>query len=92
MSCPRCSPVTVTVTAAAVGDVCDNCVYEFNPAQGAAIFGQEIQALDSATFSWSETAEVVYTSGDLALVSTYTVDLVQSLPLGNRRRLATRPA
>ena len=65
-----------------VGDACDNCIYGFNPAQGQAIFGQEIQALDSETFSWPEPAEVVYASGDLALVSTYTVDLVQALPLG----------
>ena len=65
-----------------MGDFCDNCIYGPNPVQGAAIFGQAIKALDSETFSWDEPAEVVYASGDLALVSTYMVDLVQTLPLG----------
>jgi len=65
-----------------VGDVCDNCIYGPNPTQGPAIFGQQIQALNSETFSWDDPAEIVYVRGDLALVSTYTVDLVQSLPLG----------
>ena len=50
--------------------------------QGPAIFGQQIQALDQTTFSWDEPAEFVYASGELALVSSYTVDLVQTLPLG----------
>ena len=66
----------------AVGDFCDNCIYGPNPVQGAAIFGQEIEALDIQTFFWGEPAEVVYASGDLALASAYTVDLVQTLPLG----------
>ncbi len=66
----------------AVGDACDNCVYAANSTQGAAILGQTIKALDPNTFVWSEPAEVVYARGDLALVSTYSVDLVDSLPLG----------
>jgi hypothetical protein len=65
-----------------VGDACDNCIYGPNPAQGVAIFGQQIQALDSETFSWDEPAEIVYATGDLALVDSYTVDLVQALPIG----------
>ena len=32
-------------------------------------------------FSWDEPAEIVYATGDLADVSTYTVDLVDSLAL-----------
>ncbi len=75
-----------------VGDVCDNCIYGPNPTQGAAIFGQEIEALDSKTFSWSVPAEIVYASGDLALVSTYTVDLVQALPLGTSFVDSSMPA
>jgi hypothetical protein len=66
-----------------VGDVCDNCVYGFNPEQGPAIFGQDIKALDSETFSWPVAADVVYVKGDLAGVSSYTVDLVDSVALTN---------
>ena len=65
-----------------VGDACDNCIYGPNPLQGPAIFGQEIQALDLDTFSWSEPAEIDYVRGDLALVNIYVVDVFETLPLG----------
>lgn len=65
-----------------MGDACDNCIYGFNPTQGAAIFGQSIVAVDGSTFAWAEPAEVVYATGDLAQVSTYSTSVVQSLPLG----------
>ncbi len=75
-----------------VGNVCDNCIYGPNPTQGPAIFGQQIQAFDSETFSWSEPAEVVYVRGDLALVSTYTVDLVRTVPFGTSFMDSSLPA
>ncbi len=78
--------------AVVLGDVCDNCIYGPNPPQGPAIFGQDIKALDSETFSWSEPAEIVYATGDLALASTYTVDLVQALPLGTSFMDSSLPA
>ena len=64
-----------------IGDACDNCVYGPNPAQGPAIFGQDVVAENSQTFSWPVAADVVYVQGDLATVSTYTVDLVDSIAL-----------
>ena len=65
-----------------VGDVCDNCIYGPNSLQGPAIFGQEIQALDSVTFSWSEPAEIDYVRGNLAVVDMYIVNVFETLPLG----------
>ena len=65
-----------------VGDACDNCIYGPNPEQGPAIFGQEIIALNSEMFSWSEPAETAYVRGDLALVDMYVVDVFENLPLG----------
>jgi len=76
----------------AVGDVCDNCIYGFNPEQGPAIFGQDIKALNPETFSWSEPAEVVFVKGDLANVSTYTVDLVDSVALTDNLTDSSVPA
>ena len=67
----------------AVGDVCDNCIYGPNPAQGPAIFGHDVVAEDQQTFSWPVAADVVYVKGNLANVSTYTVDLVDSIALTN---------
>ncbi len=67
-----------------VGDLCDNCIYGPNPTQGPAIFGQDVVAEDSQTFSWRVAADVVYVKGDLASVSTYTVDLVDSVALTNQ--------
>ncbi len=64
-----------------VGDACDNCIYGPNTEQGSAIFGQDVVAEDSETFSWPVGADVVFVKGDLANVSTYTVDLVDSLAL-----------
>jgi hypothetical protein len=75
-----------------VGDVCDNCIYGPNSEQGPAIFGQAVVAEDSQTFSWSEPAEIVYVRGDLSLVSTYMVDLVQALPLGTSFMDSSVPA
>ena len=67
-----------------VGDVCDNCIYGPNPTQGPAIFGQNILALDPDTFSWPAVSEVVYVRGGLATVSTYVVDVVDSLASSGR--------
>ncbi len=64
-----------------VGDACDNCVYTFNPTQAPAVFGQTILALYPTTFVWDNPADIVYVRGDLAGVSSYTVNLVQSIPL-----------
>ena len=65
-----------------VGDACDNCIYGPNPEQGPAIFGQEILALNTETFSWPNPAEIDYVRGDLALVDMYIVDVFETLPLG----------
>ena len=63
------------------GGTCDNCIYGPNPEQGPAIFGQEILALNSETFSWPNPAEVDYVRGDLALVDMYIVEVFDTLPL-----------
>ncbi len=64
-----------------VGDACDNCVYGPNPAQGPAIFSQEVVALDESRFGWAEAADIVYMRGGLDVVSAYGVDLVVTRPL-----------
>ncbi len=76
----------------AVGDVCDNCIYGPNPAQGAAIFGQDVVAEDQQTFSWPVAADVVYVKGNLTNVSTYTVDLVDSIALTSELTDSSVPA
>jgi hypothetical protein len=76
----------------AVGDVCDNCVYGPNPAQGLAIFGQDVVAQDQQTFTWPLAADVVYVKGDLAAVSTYVVDVVDSLTLTDNLKDSIEPA
>jgi hypothetical protein len=75
-----------------VGDVCDNCIYGPNPTQGPAIFGQDVVAEDQQTFSWPVAADVVYVKGNLADVSTYEVDLVDSLALTNDLTNSSLPA
>ena len=75
-----------------VGDVCDNCIYGPNAEQGPAIFGQDVVAEDSQTFSWPVVADVVYVKGDLAGVSTYTVDLVDSIELTDNLTDSSTPA
>jgi len=65
-----------------VGNLCDNCVYGPNTNQlEFAPLGQEITSADKETFSWPNAAEVVYVVGDLADVSAYAVDTVDSLAL-----------
>ena len=75
-----------------VGDVCDNCIYGPNPTQGPAIFGQDVVADDSQTFSWRVAADVVYVKGNLTNVSTYTVDLVDSIVLTDNLTDSSVPA
>ena len=75
-----------------VGNVCDNCIYGPNSAQGPAIFGQDVVAKNSQTFSWPVAADVVFVKGNLANVSTYTVDLVDSVALTNDLTDAAVPA
>jgi hypothetical protein len=76
----------------AVGDLCDNCIYGPNPAQGPAIFGQDVVADDSQTFSWPVAADVVFVKGSLAGVSSYVVDLVDSVALTNDLTDSSVPA
>lgn len=64
-----------------VGDACDNCVDFSNPAQGPVALGQTLQAPDPENFAWSTPRDIVYMRGDLSLVSSYTWNLVQSVPL-----------
>ena len=64
-----------------MGNACDNCVYGPNPAQGPAVFGQEIKAQDSSTFFWAKPANIVYVRGGLGVVDSYGIDFVETLPL-----------
>ena len=81
-NCPFDSnPAQEDADSDAVGDVCDNCIYGPNPAQGPAIFGQNVVAENSQTFSWPVAADVVFVKGNLADVSSYVVDLVDSVAL-----------
>ena len=61
------------------------------PTQGPAIFGQDVVAEDQQTFSWPLAADVVYVKGDLADVSTYTVDLVDSVALTSELTDSSEP-
>ncbi len=63
-----------------------------NSDQGPAIFGQDVVAEDSQTFSWPVAAEVVFVKGNLANVSTYTVDLVDSIVLTDNLTDSSEPA
>ncbi len=49
-------------------------------------------AEDQQTFSWRVAAEIVFVKGDLADVSTYTVDLVDSVALTNDLTDSSVPA
>ena len=75
-----------------VGDVCDNCIYGPNPKQGPAIFGQDVVAENSQTFSWPVDADVRFVKGDLANVSSYEVDLLDSLALTDNLTDSSVPA
>jgi len=75
-----------------VGDVCDNCAYGPNPAQGFAPLGQDIVATDPDSFSWILAADVVYVKGDLAAVAGYAVDTVDTLPLATSLTDSSTPA
>jgi hypothetical protein len=75
-----------------VGDLCDNCIYGYNPTQGPAIFGQDVVAEDQQTFSWPLAADVVFVKGNLANVSTCTVDLVDSVTLTSELTDSSEPA
>ncbi len=48
-----------------------------------AIFGQDVVAVDSQTFSWPVAADVLFVKGNLADVSDYVIDLVDSIALTN---------
>ena len=62
------------------------------PAQGPAIFGQDVVAEDRQIFSWPLAADVVYVQGDLATVSSYVVELVDSIALTNDLTDSSTPA
>jgi hypothetical protein len=63
-----------------VVDAVDNCPQAANPNQGPAVLGQQILAVDDSTFAWPKPAAVVYVRGGLSGVSSYDIDLVQTLP------------
>lgn len=75
-----------------LGDACDNCVYGPNPEQGPAVLGQVVLAANKETFGWAAPADVLYVRGNLAGVSSYVIDLVDSLPQTIRFMDSTLPA
>lgn len=56
-----------------VGDLCDNCVFGPNPDQGDAPFGQTIIADAKSSFMWPMNADIVWATGEIGTVSSYTV-------------------
>lgn len=75
-----------------VGDVCDNCADAPNPDQGPAVLGQIVRALDEDEFEWARPADVMYVRDDLDLVSSYAVDIVQTLPASQGLQDTALPA
>lgn len=92
-NCPAlANPGQEDADADNVGNVCDNCVHGPNPTQGPAPLGQNVVALDTWTFGWAAQADVVYVRGPLALVGSYTTNVVQSLPLATSFADSSAPA
>lgn len=56
-----------------VCDGVDNCPEGFNPEQGPVVFRQRLLASDSDTFSWTNSADITFVSGDLRDFGSYLV-------------------